>query len=207
MSNPKTYEKKGLSWIMKHNYKNGEGFSEDLKTKPYFYHYTSRESAKAILNKDGDKYFFLNPLSATNDREEVEHHTNDKDKVFVLCFSHSDAEKEDIPLWYLYGGLTGNGVKIGFTSAKMKKIISEIDEIYPVENNTIDFGRPYHRETDFELECGWVFYFKDSGEFKYRGKEYQYADICLNELYEKSYLIKNFAWRGDWSKSKLCAGT
>ena len=62
-----------------------------------------------------------------NDLHEVELHNDEKDNIFVQCFCNSPNEK--IPMWYLYGGITGKGASIGFTPGVMQAYIKSINHV------------------------------------------------------------------------------
>ena len=75
-------------------------------------------------------YFFASNLAIMNDKNEKELHPNNSESVHALCFCNSNTEK--IPMWYLYGGITGKGCALGVTPAKMRDWIRMIKEVYVV---------------------------------------------------------------------------
>lgn len=79
-----------------------------------FYHYTTLESINKILS---DNSFLLSKIGSSNDPMEK---TADEN-VYCLCFS--TGINENLPLWYLYSGIDGKGGRIGFSAAKIYKLI------------------------------------------------------------------------------------
>lgn len=79
-----------------------------------FYHYTTLESINKILS---DNSFLLSKMGSSNDPMEK---TADEN-VYCLCFS--TGINENLPLWYLYSGIDGKGGRIGFSAAKIYKLI------------------------------------------------------------------------------------
>ena len=90
-------------------------------SKYTFWQYTSIDNIGYILDGDG---FWVNNITAMNDLREIELHKEEKDNIFVQCFSNSPNEK--IPMWYLYGGITGKGARIGLTPGVMRDYINSI---------------------------------------------------------------------------------
>ena len=109
--------------------KNPPKVSENLEiSSSYtFWIYTSIGNLNDIL-KSG--YFFASNLAIMNDKNEKELHPNNSESVHALCFCNSNTEK--IPMWYLYGGITGKGCALGVTPAKMRDWIRMIKEVYVV---------------------------------------------------------------------------
>ncbi len=169
----------------------------------HFCTYRSRDTAEAILKDNGNEgnYFFLNSIAGTNDIHEKELHAN-SENVFPLCFCHSDTE--NIPLWFLYGGIDGHGICIRLTVNKMKDFLGRIKSAYPVnENGKIDTKTTLNKGTDFELSAGWVYYCKEeqnkqNGEnetiVKYRGNAYKLSDESLTLFQKDNYFIKDYPW-------------
>lgn len=79
-----------------------------------FFHYTTLESINKILS---DNSFLLSKIGSSNDPMEK---TADEN-VYCLCFS--TGINENLPLWYLYSGIDGKGGRIGFSAAKIYKLI------------------------------------------------------------------------------------
>jgi len=149
-----------------------------------FWYYTSVETAKLIIE---NKSIYINNLDNMNDEDESALHDFEKELVYCLCFCCSNSEK--IPMWYLYSGITGNGVSVGLTPAKMLQLIKSINEIKIVDDGTV-----LHKNEDFTLDYGWVYYRKsdDNRKVKYRNQFYIVDNI---DLFEKAnYFVKNYPW-------------
>lgn len=149
-----------------------------------FWHYTSLDAAEKILS--GEK-FLVNNIDRTNDLDEVQRYSGEQGKkVYALCFSNSDSES--VPMWYLYAGLDGKGVAMGFTPSVMKEFICSIKAVRDEQTNEeLRVGE------DVEIQCGWVMYRKEKGgrTVFYRNK---WATI-LNSIPERDiFFLKKYPW-------------
>lgn len=149
-----------------------------------FWYYTSQKTVNDILES---KQFHVSSLCRMNDREEAQLHTGESEDVFALCFCNSNSEK--IPMWYLYSGVAGRGMAIGFTCKTMMNFIDSISVAYDVET-----GDKLEKGKEFELRFGWVFYRRSStkSEIFYRNKWYKIEDE--NKFEEDNYFIKSYPW-------------
>lgn len=158
-----------------------------------FYHYTSLDKARLILNNGNSSYFFMSKLCDTNDQDEINLHKTANEKIYILSFSNSDAKKEDIPLWYLYGGILGDGIKIGFSSKELLEIINNMDTVFEVKNDQVTKRKYEFKRNDYEVECGWIWYI-NGNEAKYKNKEYKIIDFSDKNDFVHNYFIKNYDW-------------
>lgn len=149
-----------------------------------FWYYTSFDTASNILYSNS---FWVSNLSMMNDESEKELHRSNSKKVHALCFCNSNTEK--IPMWYLYAGLAGQGVSIGFTPAVMRDFIKSIDYVKVVGSKTI-----LEKNIDFELQVGWVFYRKHDNVVKCKGKFYEIPESDAVAFAEDNYFIKDYPW-------------
>ena len=149
-----------------------------------FWYYTSIDTAEKIL---ASKQIYISNLSMMNDMVEASLHEKDKDSVHCLCLCNSNTEK--IPMWYLYSGIAGNGVALGFTPFKMKKLIKSIEKI-----STVDGKSVLHKDEDFDLHYGWIYYRKAEKpkEIMYKRKWYALEDP--QEFDKENYFIKSYPW-------------
>ncbi len=165
------------------------------KWKGYeFYHYTTINSLKNILKKDknGNCFFFVRNISEMNDVAESDLHQTDGNKIHSFCTCNSRHEK--IPLWYLYSGICGKGVRIKFTPGNMLKFLNSIDIVYPVVNGKADYDNPLTKiNNDFELLCGWVYYKDGNCEVFYRNKKYIIPPVSEDVLIS-NFFIKEYPW-------------
>ena len=74
----------------------------------YYCHYSSISKVDNILSSE---CMWLSPLDRFNDLKESES-AGSNPNLFGLCFSAMFSE--NLPMWYLYGGLTGKGARITF---------------------------------------------------------------------------------------------
>lgn len=175
--------------------KNPPKVSENLEiSSSYtFWIYTSIGNLNDIL-KSG--YFFASNLAIMNDKNEKELHPNNSESVHALCFCNSNTEK--IPMWYLYGGITGKGCALGVTPAKMRDWIRMIKEVYVVVEEDGE-KKPDPKQAlsvgkDVSLECGWVFYRKGKSEIFYRNKWHRIAEKDYDEFENDNFFIKDYPW-------------
>lgn len=140
-----------------------------------FWHYTSAYSAKLILN---NQYFLTNHLKNVNDLNELKNQKN-PELYHILCFCNTDSEK--IPMWYLYSGINGDGVAIGYTPGLFKKWINQL-EVYTLDDKKLE-------NDEFEVKTDWIHYVKKgkSKTVKYRNKFSQFKGC-------PAYFKKDYPW-------------
>lgn len=170
--------------------KNKNCLNEIEESSNGFYYFTTVHTAEKILSETNENYIFVSPISKMNDLHERELHSVNGNRVYGLCFCNSDMD--NIPMWYLYAGISGQGARIGITAKKMYNLIENIEFIYAVENFQI--GRRLVRGIDFDLEYGWIFYRQDGNRIKYRNQYYSLTDSLLAFEHE-NYLVKDLEWR------------
>lgn len=166
--------------------------AEDIKKN--FYHYTTFENLQKILTGDnqGNHFFFVRSINDMNDRNEARWHQEDGDKIHSFCTCCTKHEK--IPLWYLYSGICGRGVRLGITPGKMLKFLRDIELVYPVIGGKVDYSTPLRIHNDFDLLCGWVYYLMDGNNRIFYRNSY-YTTECIDEnALKTNYFIKNYPW-------------
>lgn len=149
-----------------------------------FWYYTSLETANLILQ---NRCFYINNLTQMNDKEEADIHELTANKIYALCMCNSKSEK--IPMWYLYSGLTGKGVSIGFTPAVMLEFIRSIDRVSCVDDKT-----ELLKDVGFSLDAAWVYY-KEFGTNRvyFKNKWYSVSD-AENFFVDNNVFVKNYSW-------------
>lgn len=152
-----------------------------------FWHYSTADKLDSILAGD---CFWINNLSGMNDKNEEKLHEEDKEKVFALCFCNTNSEK--IPMWYLYSGICGDGMRMGLTPSTMLKFLSSIQIVHQVTDEKVD-EEEFYIGKDFEMQCGWVYYKKYNGCVNF--KKYWYTVSDYSENFESgNYFIKDYPW-------------
>ncbi len=149
-----------------------------------FCYYSTISGVNNILNS---KKIYIHNLSTMNDLKESELHKNDKEFIYLLCLCNTNSEK--IPMWYLYGGISGDGACIIFTPGIIRKFIQSIKTV-----TGFNKGKMYKliKDKDFNMEYGWVFYSRGDRRYKYKNKNYEvYYDT---EFQKNNYFIKDYAW-------------
>lgn len=158
--------------------------------KADFWHYTSLENAKLIL--DGDTPGFLaSSLALMNDLDERQMHENEKKRVFSLCFCNTKMEK--IPMWYMYSDLDGEGVALGFTPGKMRDFINSIERVYPFAKGKVNKKKPLRKGVDFEIQAGWIAYYSPTTRKNVRFKG-EWYDGVPDDFEIDNYFIKSYPW-------------
>lgn len=169
--------------------------SKAKKLNKHFYHYTTIDSANNILFGDerGNHFFFMSNLINMNDLNESKLHDENGNRLHCFCSCCTDSEK--IPLWYLYSGICGNGVRLGFTAGKMINFLNSINVIYPVKNNKTIYTKPLKINEDFDMSCGWIFYL-DNDKCKVIYKNTSYIVESMNEeILKNNFFVKNYPWK------------
>lgn len=149
-----------------------------------FWHYTSIKNANKIIN---NKFFKINNFDSFNDQNELRE-KKEPSRMYAMCFCNS--ETENIPLWYLYSGISGNGVSIGVTPRNMKNFMRDLDVYIYEDNKVIDKMKKLDRK-DFNVECGFIYYKQN------KTKNKQSAEVFYKN---KWYLVKNFIDKNDFTK-------
>lgn len=154
-----------------------------------FYHYTQMKNVENIcIGNNKTRYWFASNIMSMNDNDETKLHDADKERVYVISFSNSEAKKENIPMWFLYGGVTGRGARIGLTKNAMNILINGIQCAYQIsESCEINTKKEYKLGIDFDLYYAWVNYSKNP--FKEKNEKNKYAIKGIDWKYEKEFRI------------------
>lgn len=157
-----------------------------------FFHYTVLNSAKRILTNSAHNYFYASNVNQMNDVDEATRYRNIKKQIYSVCFCNNLTE--NIPLWYLYGGIAGKGIRVGFRPVAMKDFLERINTVYPIVNGIPDRKSPLKKGIDFELKYGWVYYADYEKNIVYRGKKYIIDMGKFQEFCKDNYFIKRYSW-------------
>ncbi len=156
-------------------------------SKTSFWYYTSVSTLNLIL--ESGKIWASN-IDKMNDINEAKLHLQDKSDIFALCFCNTNSEK--IPMWYLYSGICGKGMRMGMTPAIMLSFLKSIDKVYPIDENGKVSDVPLIKDHDFSFDCGWIFYKKCDKCVKFKRKWYNIIDY--EHFEDKNYFIKDYPW-------------
>lgn len=88
-----------------------------------YYHYSDIDAIKGILSK---KKIWVSSMCFSNDATEHNRFGDDTYRYFQLCFSTGTTE--NLPLWFLYSGINGKGLRIAFKKSDIRKICN-LDDI------------------------------------------------------------------------------
>lgn len=149
-----------------------------------FWYYTNLYTANLILE---NKSVHISNISIMNDIDEAVLHS--KDKEFIHCFCLCNSNTEKIPMWYLYSGITGQGVSLGFTPSTMLKLIESIETV-----TTIDKKVTLKKDVDFDLDYGWIFYRKKEDPTKVMFKSKWYSLKDPENFESNNFFIKSYPW-------------
>lgn len=179
--------------------KENQATSKYEKNRAYyhdsFFHYTNLKNIETILD---EKSFLCTELGLSNDPlEKIE--DNLKHKVFHLCFS--TGVSENIPLWYLYAGVDGNGGCLRLTKSLIYELMNceNFSFVYSKKDtNDWIFSCNLIPKVDFEIKLQDVIYEtedNDSYRLKYNTMQ---RTIQKNEFdkFKKinTHFIKSLVW-------------
>lgn len=133
-----------------------------------YFHYTSLYTIDSILK---NKTLWVSPVARLNDNLEKEQFGNDMDLYFSLCFS--TGIHENLPLWYLYSGIDGQGGKLSLTKSKVSKLIK--NGHYSLSTNNSNVHILDLTDDNFEI------YFKDI-LYSAPKKGTKYIDLKYNTM-------------------------
>ena len=150
-----------------------------------FWYYTCIDTADKIL---ANKCIYVSNLVGMNDLDEAQLHEKDKEFVHCWCFCNSNTEK--IPMWYLYSGITGQGVSLGFTPSVMLELIKSIHTVTTPDKKTI----LYKDNNDFDLDYGWIFYQKKENPSSIMFKRKWYSLKDPQNFEKNNFFIKSYPW-------------
>lgn len=160
-----------------------------------FFHYSKLEKIEKILSS---KCILLTNPGSSNDP--IEENIKDKKYKFITCFS--TGKNENIPLWYLYGGVNGCGGCLSFSKSQIYDIIKngkyslvEKKDGKIVENSDIALS-----EDEYECKIQDIVYYKSNGNFvtlKYNNMTNNENMTCVDfEIFKEtnSEFVKSLAW-------------
>lgn len=160
--------------------------ARDFSTTNFWY-YTSVSTLNLILESGK---IWVSSIDKMNDVNEAKLHLQDKSDIFALCFCNTNSEK--IPMWYLYSGICGKGMRMGMTPSLMLSFLRSIKKVYPIDENGKVSDVPRLIGEDFSFEYGWIFYKKCNGCVNFRRKWYDIADY--DDFENQNYFIKDYPW-------------
>lgn len=129
------------------------GFLEEKKlTHTKYCYYSAIKGIDSILEK---QFFWLSSAYLVNDRKE-----SNTENEFFLCLSATDSE--NIPMWYLYGGIDGQGARITFKKSLLKRWLSDIEKksiVYLVKYKDSNYDEILEKEPlEYSVRCSDVLY-------------------------------------------------
>lgn len=119
-----------------------------------YFHYSSLENINSIIKNNE---FWIGQVEYFNDNNDKDQFKDQK-RNFSLCFS--SGINENLPLWYFYGGISGEGARISLTKAKFKKFYENAKfYLFPVSNKN---NRTEINRNEAKIEIKDVLYFKEN---------------------------------------------
>ena len=134
-----------------------------------YFHYTSLSTIDLILK---NKTLWVSPVARLNDNLEKEQFENDIDLYFSLCFS--TGIHENLPLWYLYSGIDGQGGKLSLSTSCVSKLIK--NGLYSLSKNNTNEHILELTDDSFEVS------FKDILYYSAPKKSTNYIDLKYNTM-------------------------
>lgn len=128
----------------------------------YYYHYSNIEGIEGILS---GKTIWVSSMCFSNDATEHNRFGDDTYRYFQLCFSTGTTE--NLPLWFLYSGKNGRGMRITFPKKVINKLFLEDDIDIALVN--VDTKERIKLIPDKNCKV----YFKDVLYRKSEGKKYR----------------------------------
>lgn len=101
------------------SYDDLELYMEDREYKhTNYFHYSDIKGINGILE---NKKIWISSMMYSNDAKENDAFGDETYRYFQLCFS--TGKSENLPLWFLYSGVNGNGARINFPKKSIKKLL------------------------------------------------------------------------------------
>ena len=159
-------------------------------------HFTTMENAVSILNS-GE--FWFSPMSRSNDAYERKFQEGKAEELFTLCFCVTTTGQK-LPLWYMYSGISGQGVALRYRPSDLRDFISDIKTI---EGIAVDSGsrEKLYLDSDFTMEYGRVVYIaRDRGNditaYKENGRIIHHDDQSFDDKKEENAapFVKLYPW-------------
>ena len=144
-------------------------------THSQYFHYTDSKAMNSILEK---KELWITSVKGFNDKIDKDQFA-DQQSTFALCFS--TGENENLPMWYLYSGIKGDGARIRFTKTGIRTLINESTYYLVAVEGKNEIGEriPLKRDLDFHLEYGDVLYYKTGGS---KNNKDTFVDLKYNTM-------------------------
>ena len=131
-------------------------------------HYTRLDVINSILE---NCTFRLSNVSGFNDTVDSGQFDNPK-LYYSLCFS--TGVNENLPLWYMYSGMKGDGGRIRFTKSQIKRLVNRGQyALYECRKDADGCKIPSRKVMDLENNTNMILDFKDVLYVKREGEDRQ----------------------------------
>ena len=187
--------------------KSYEDMVEYFRNREYehsnYYHYTNLKVIDSILEKEEFWVSCVNGFNDKKDKEQFGDNITGKE-YYSLCFS--TGVNENLPLWYLYSGINGEGGRIRLTPGAVKQLIDNGEfTLYELkEENKKSLGKrimSLKKCQTMELDFKDVIYIKEADDrvsMKYNNMtnyNFKINDDEFNEIKNKwNHFIKGLIW-------------
>lgn len=160
-----------------------------------FFHYTKLNFVEKILS---GQCFLLSRCGTTNDPMEKD--IKNKRNCFLLCFS--TGQNENIPLWYLYSGVDGQGGCLTFSKSAIFDLIhkGKCSLVKKLDDKKeYEWGCDLTEGVDYNLQFQDVLYAKNNEKtvaLKYNNQRIANFPKDEFEKYKEKYsaFVKSIAW-------------
>ncbi len=168
----------------------------DVLGKQGFCYYTTLETFNKIRNNN---WIWISNVAKMNDKDEFigdDNLNNNKEFYHLLCLSNGD--EESIPMWYMYGGMDGCGVRIRFTPSVIKILLEDITlyKISSIKKNG-EYKARLMDKKEYTVRAGWVYYKNNKHSdncYKLNRKTYLITDYNPSGFYKSNTFIKSHYW-------------
>lgn len=160
-----------------------------------YYHYSDIEGIKGILNS---KKLWISSMCFSNDCTEHNRFGDETYRYFQFCFSTGTTE--NLPLWFLYSGINGNGARISFD----KKVIKDLCDFKNINLELIDTSNDKKLEQlvpnkNCSVEFKDVIYRVQEGKkFRLKYNNQVNNNFSIDEMYEfekkNPAFVKDIIW-------------
>lgn len=161
-----------------------------------FYHYSKLKNIEKIL--ESKSFLLFNP-GDSNDPAEKE--IENKEQKFMICFS--TGINENIPLWYLYGGVNGQGGHLSLTKSQIYDIINDgkYSLVETADKQIVKDGDAIIlSKADYKCTIQDIVYYKNNDEYvtlKYNtmtNNEKIFCDDFIEFKNRNKEFVKSLVW-------------
>lgn len=207
--------KQKWDWSQFSSITNAKDMMEYLKDRPYghgqYCHYTKPEIINSIIKNET---FWISSVNGANDERDKSQFAGQENEYYMLCWS--TGINENLPMWYMYGGVKGTGGRLRLTKESVKKLNEEgVYELYKKDGEKLG-SRIMELKNGVNMKCEFqdILYMRTNAHMlsnkkrKTNAKNDEYAEIKYNTMInrkmplpeqeiirkERVHFIKSLIW-------------